>query len=177
MNSIELVRLHHPLVSICQSRQYLDRENCSNLVVQFIAGRPGGLPPKGCQCSMPRAQHSSRKVHDMTGNFPVFRSARLCPCFVSHIPTTFCTRCFLRQVCRARLREGYVGSGFPAPSARQVNLQCKKQTSSMESYTSLTKIKFHRPRLSDPHAYSTRAKHHAIALTNSCPLEASQCDA
>ena len=41
----------------------------------------------------------------------------------------------------------------------------------MESYPSSTHQKFHWHRTSDPHACSTDAKHHAIALTNSCPTK------
>ena len=63
-----------------------------------------------------------------------------------------------------------------SPSVRQVNLQCKKQISSIEPYTSVTKKKFHWHGPSDPHADSTRAKYHAIALTNSCLVQAPQCD-
>ena len=63
-----------------------------------------------------------------------------------------------------------------SPSVRQVHLQCKKQISGIESYISLTRKKFHRHGPSDPHAYSTRAKYHAIVLSNSCLVEAPQCD-
>ena len=59
-----------------------------------------------------------------------------------------------------------------SPSVRQVNLQCKKHISSIESYTSVTRKKFHWHGPSDPHAYSTRAKYYAIALTNPCLVEA-----
>ena len=83
---------------------------------------------------------------------------------------------FVSQVCCGRPRERFVGSGFHAsafsPSVRQVNLQCKKQISSIESYTSVTRKKFHWHGPSDPHAYSTRAKYYAIALTNPCLVEA-----
>ena len=63
-----------------------------------------------------------------------------------------------------------------SPSVRQVNLQCKEQISSIESYISVTRKKFHWHGPSDPHAHSTRAKYHAIALTNPCLVEAPQCD-
>ena len=63
-----------------------------------------------------------------------------------------------------------------SPSVRQVNLQCKEQISSIESYTFLTRKKFHWHGPSDPHANSARAKYHAIALTNSCLVGAPQCD-
>ena len=59
-----------------------------------------------------------------------------------------------------------------APSVRQVNVQCQKQISSIESYTCLPKKKFHAHGPSDPHAYSTRVKYHAIALANPCLVEA-----
>ena len=92
---------------------------------------------------------------------------------------------FVSQVCYGRPRAPCVGNGFhesalltllSPPSVRRVNLQCKTQKSSIESYTSVTRTKFHWHGPSDPHAYSTRARCHAIALTNSCPVDAPQCD-
>ena len=65
-----------------QSRQCFTRKNCSNLVVQFIGGRPKGPLPEGCQCSIRRAQRSwGRFMIYMAGKFPMFRSASFCPCF------------------------------------------------------------------------------------------------
>ena len=61
------------------------------------------------------------------------------------------------------------------PSILQVNLQCKRQRSSME--VPLARRKFHLHKPSDPHAYPTRAKHHAIALTNLCPVGVCRCSA
>ena len=63
-----------------------------------------------------------------------------------------------------------------SPSVRQVNLQCKKRNSSIESCISLTRKKFCWHGTSDPRAYSTHAKYHAIVLTNLCPVEAPQCN-
>ena len=63
-----------------------------------------------------------------------------------------------------------------SPSVRQVNLQCKKRNSSIESCISLTKKKFRWRGTSGPRAYSTHAKYHAIVLTNLCPVEAPQCN-
>ena len=63
-----------------------------------------------------------------------------------------------------------------SPSVRQVNLQCKKRNSSIESRTSVTRTKFNWHGPSDPRANSTHAKYNAIALTNSCPVEVPQCD-
>ena len=52
-----------------QSRQCFTRENCSNLVVRFIGGRPKGPLPEGCQCSIRRAQRSSGRFMIWQANF------------------------------------------------------------------------------------------------------------
>ena len=51
-SSISIIQWSASVATFFQSSQRFIRENCSNLLVQFIAGRSTGPLPIGCQCSI-----------------------------------------------------------------------------------------------------------------------------
>lgn len=57
-SSISIIHWPACVATCLQSTQPFIRKNCSNLFVQFIAGRPAVPLPIGCQCSIRRTQCS-----------------------------------------------------------------------------------------------------------------------
>ena len=142
-----------------RKKTYRCTKNCTtyrrlskNVVATFTTNRnPGNM-----EAEHPIGPHFSQQIP----NCPKLCTCKTIPIYI------------VSQACRGRPRAGMlemVGTHvLSAPSVRQVNLQCRKRNSSIESCTFLARTKFHWHGTSDPRSYPTHAKYHAIALTNSC---------
>ena len=94
-SSISIIHWSASVATFLQSSQRFIRENCSNLFVQFIAGR---LQVLFTRLPMQHSTYPAFTAHDVLNKFPVLRGASFSHAFMWHTTTISCTRWF--QICR-----------------------------------------------------------------------------